>query len=142
MNKQCTGHFQDGETILCDTIMTDTYRCGYIKIHKTVQHRVSLNVNYYYHSQRSLDSKQTDFSVHNMTSLPRHFSVLIHTLELHTKNHVTILRSQKNFFRMFFFKFNIFKHFRLKKIITITWREQKETTSSRSPQIDIIIWVY
>lgn len=49
--------------------------------------------NWYYPSESSLDSKQTDFSVHHMTSLARHFSVLTHTLELHTKNHVNILGS-------------------------------------------------
>lgn len=53
--------------------------------------------NCYHHSQSSLDSKQTDFSVHHMTSLARHFSVLTHTLELHIKSHVNILGSQKKF---------------------------------------------
>ena len=48
-----------------------------------------------------LNNKQTDFSVYLMTSLARHFSVLIHTLERHTENHVNILGSQKNIFRMF-----------------------------------------
>lgn len=53
------------------------------------------------HSESSLDSKQIDFSVHHMTSPARHFLVLTHTLELHTKNHVNISGSQKKFSECF-----------------------------------------
>lgn len=53
------------------------------------------------HSESSLDSKQIDFSVHHMTSLARHFLVLTHTLELHTKHHVNISGSQKTFSECF-----------------------------------------
>lgn len=35
-----------GETILCDTVMVDTSHYEFIKSHRTIQHRVSLNVKY------------------------------------------------------------------------------------------------
>ena len=58
MNRGNAGHFKVGEATLCDSVTMDACHYGLVKIHKTVQYRVSLNINHRHwliHGQRSLE---------------------------------------------------------------------------------------
>lgn len=79
-----------------------------------------------------------DFSVHHMTSLARHFSVLTHTLEPHTKHHVNISGSQKKIFRMFFEVLSpAYSNISGLKEKPITYMKQIGITATKFPEIDI-----
>lgn len=86
--------------------------------------------------QSSLDSQQT--WVHPMTSMARHFPVLTHALELHTKNHVDILGSQKKVFKMFFKVLSpAYSNISGLKKTSIAYMKQTVITTTRLPETDI-----